>query len=326
MTYVGERRRRVLAAAVVGVAGLAAGVAFRVVRSANRGGPGLSRARIGAFANGMEYATWGGGPESVPRDGSKAVLWLPGGPGSDIPRGALGRLAGRYHQPVLQTGYRVWHVTRRRHMPDGHTIADMADDVAELIADEFGGRVDAVVGVSYGGAIALYLAARHPDRVGRVVAALSAARFTDHGRDVDLRWARATAAGRSDEAGAVLSEFVSAGDGVGRSWARRLLGKLLGRASARLHVPANDLLVEAEAESVYDATAVLPQIRVPVLLIAAELDEVASLELVEQTARLIPDCTVIRYPGVGHVRAGMGGRIPADVAVFLGQGTATEPR
>jgi pimeloyl-ACP methyl ester carboxylesterase len=37
-------------------------------------------------------------------------------------------------------------------MPAGHSVADMADDVAQAIAD-LGRRVDLVVGESYGGMI-----------------------------------------------------------------------------------------------------------------------------------------------------------------------------
>ena len=47
----------------------------------------------------------------------------------------------------------------------------LAQDVG-LVAE---GHVDAVVGVSMGGLIALYLAARHPDAVGRVALVASSA-------------------------------------------------------------------------------------------------------------------------------------------------------
>jgi pimeloyl-ACP methyl ester carboxylesterase len=63
------------------------------------------------------------------------------------------RLFQRRFRLYVAAGFTVWILTRRRHMPAGHSAADMADDVAQAIAD-LGRRVDLVVGESYGGMIA----------------------------------------------------------------------------------------------------------------------------------------------------------------------------
>lgn len=39
--------------------------------------------------------------------------------------------------------------------------------------------------------------------------------------------------------------------------------------------------------------------------------------IVEETARLTPGCTVVWYPGMGHTRAAMSGRIPHDILDLL---------
>jgi pimeloyl-ACP methyl ester carboxylesterase len=70
---------------------------------------------------------------------------------------------------LTHAGFTVWVVARRRGMPTGHSMADIADDYGALIRDEFGGRVDLVHGVSYGGAVVQYLAARHPEVTHRIV-------------------------------------------------------------------------------------------------------------------------------------------------------------
>ena len=113
----------------------------------------------GTFANGMEYARWGDGP--------RTALWIPGGPGSGVPAGSSAAMQGMQFKALIEAGFTVWQVTRRRNMPTGHSVADMADDYAQLIADQFGGRVEVVVGISYGGMIAQYLAANHPRRMAR---------------------------------------------------------------------------------------------------------------------------------------------------------------
>ena len=80
-------------------------------------------------------------------------------------------------------------------MPADHDVTDMADDVAQAITDEFGGRVDLVVGESYGGMIAQCLAARHPDRVAYTAIVAAAAEVSAWGKQVDSRWHRASLLG-----------------------------------------------------------------------------------------------------------------------------------
>ncbi len=263
----------------------------------------------GTFANGMQYGRWG--------EGARNILWLPGGPGSEIPQGLLGAMSGSQFLPLTKAGFSVWVVGRRAGMTPGYTVADMADDYADLIAQRFGGRVEVAVGLSYGGMIAQYLAAEHPDRVGKVVLALSAATITDWGRDVDYRWASARASDQVQEAGEAMAEYVFPDPGQQRQ--RQLLGRVAGPAFAGSDVSSADLMVEAQAERDFDARGVLAQITVPVLLISAEEDLFFNNQIVEETAALIPDCRLISYPGKGHLRAAMSSRLGRDVLDFAQQ-------
>lgn len=227
--------------------------------------------RIGTSADGMDYEVLG--------DGRRTLLFIPGGPGSQIPTGLMGRAMGRQHLPYVRAGYTVWNVTRRRHMPPGHTVSDMADDYARFVDEQLGGHVDLAVGESYGGMIAQYLAARHPSRVGRVVLALAAASITELGKDLDVLWATARAEGRHADAGEVFLEYVIPGED--RAALRRRLGPLAGRLFARSAVPTGDLLVEAEAEAAFECHDVLPQIEAPVLLLCGDRDEFFTVEAVD---------------------------------------------
>jgi hypothetical protein len=51
-----------------------------------------------------------------------------------------------------------------------------------------------------------------------------------------------------------------------------------------------DVMVEAEAEVAFDSRDILPLIEVPVLLIGGDRDVYFPLDLIRETARLIPDC------------------------------------
>lgn len=264
--------------------------------------------RAGRSSNGMEFLTWGTGP--------RTLLFLPGGPGSSLPDGFTGRMARRWFAPFVEAGYAVHYATRRRRMPRVHTVADMADDYADAVAERLDGRAGLVVGLSYGGMVAQHLAARHGDLVGRLALVASAARVSDWGREVDGRLAAALV--RKDRAGfgAAFAEYVVPGRRA--RWLRRVAGPWIGRSllSGR-HYPASDLLVEVEAEIAFDARAVLPRIRVPVLLACGDRDRFFPPDLVDETVRLIPDVTLVTYPGQGHVKVASGRQVVRDVLAFV---------
>ncbi len=287
--------------AVVGL-GTAALAAMAVVSLRSK----FSVPDTGSFGNGMDYARWGTGP--------KTVLWIPGGPGSDAPRGVFGAMSGAQFRPLVDAGYSVWQVTRRRNMPEGHTVQDMADDHARLIEDHFGGCVDVVVGLSYGGMIVQYLAADHPQRMRKAVIALAAWRVSTWGHDVDRRWAQARADGRWREAGEAMAEYIYPEP---QQWRRRkVVGPLLGQAFKGEVVPAGDLTVESDAEVAFDASEALPRIAVPTLVISAQEDLFFDRESVTQTVAAIPGAVGIEYEGMGHIKAAMSSRLVRGVLDF----------
>ena len=269
---------------------------------------GLPGPRSGTFANGMDFLTWGSGP--------KTLLFIPGGPGSSIPTGMMSRMSRRWFDPFLEAGYAIWFVTRRRNMPAGHSVEDMADDYAQVISEELGGRVDLVVGESYGGMIAQYLAACHGESWGHLAIVAAAAEVNDWGKEVDSRQSSALARGDTVGFGMAFAEYVLPGE---RSrWARRLVGPWIGRGllSGKNYPPA-DLSVELEAEIAFDSRQVLAHIETPVLLICGDRDQFFPIELVEETVRLIPDCTLVRYEGQGHMKVANSRRVAHDVLAFV---------
>lgn len=286
--------------AVAAVAGTAVAVARR--RASSTPAPG----RVGTSAEAMEYAVFGDGPRSM--------LLIPGGPGSETPDGVLGRLMTGDLGSYLDAGYTVWTVTRRRHMPRGHTVADMADDIACFIREEMGGTVDVVLGQSFGGMISLYLAANHPAAVRRLVLAGSAATISDWAADIDHRFAALQDAGKDSEAAATLLEYVL--HGPRSAVVRRAAGPAVAALLARAGTPLSDLVVETRAEAVCDARPVLGRITSPVLLVCAGSDPFFPVAVVEGTAAAIKDATVVRYDGIGHVRLFGDPRLPADVLAW----------
>lgn len=295
----------------IGLAAAAvAGAAVAVVWWRGRQATGSPARRVGSSVGGMEYVLAGEGP--------RTVLMIPGGPGSSLPAWPLGPMMTRDWQHYLAAGYRVCYATRPRQMPVGHSIADMARDYARFIREELGGRVDLVVGESYGGLIAFYLAANDPEVARYVVVAGAAASIPAEGREQDRRWARLRAEGRQTEAAAIMVEVMM--PGARTAWLRPLLAPVMGAMTARLRVPPGDLLVEAEAECTFAATDILEhaqRAQVPILMVFGDADEFIPVESFDETAAVIPDCTVVRYPGQGHNASMMGDDFPRDVLAWV---------
>lgn len=219
---------------------------------------GLPRPVTGIFPNGMAYARWG--------TGAKTLLLLPAGPGNAPPGGIPLWMSVRTFRPLIDRDYRAWYVTRKRGMPDGHSIADMADDYAQLIEAEFGGRVDVVLGVSYGGLIGLCLAAQHPGRFGRMALGMAGYEVSERGKRIDYGFAQKLS--RGDPVGAARGIFEDSYPGVHVPGVARLFGEVMGRCAFGGSHPSftSDVMVEAEAEVAFDGRPILPEISVPLLL------------------------------------------------------------
>ena len=250
----------------------------------------------GVFDNTMAYARWG--------EAARTVLFVSGGPGNTLPEGPLRRVGGPLFGPLVDAGYTVWAVTRPRNLPDGYSIEDMADDYAAVIAEEFGGHVDIALGSSMGGLIVQYLAANHPDRAETFVVLGAACGVTESSTALIRRGAAAVASGDRTELGLALAAELVPGRGLG--WLRRLLVPLTARMWDWMTGPneheyfEHDYAIEADAAMRFDSREALPRIRVPVLLINGDRDQHNPKDMVERTAQLIPDCTLVWYPRKGH--------------------------
>ncbi len=213
----------------------------------------------------------------------------------------------------LYDAYTLYAVTRRRGLPAGYTMRDMANDYADAIRAEFGGPVD-VLGTSTGGSIAQHLAADHPELVRRLILHASAHSLGDAGKAAQLHVARLAAQRKWRKASADYLGFMMAPSRLGKITAA--FGSLFMARTAP--DDPSDFMVTVEAEDRHDFRGRLAEIKAPTLVIAGARDPFYTEELLRETAAGIPNARLVLYPGKGHAPTGK--EFARDVLGFLQEG------
>jgi pimeloyl-ACP methyl ester carboxylesterase len=212
---------------------------------------------------------------------------------------------------------RVMFVNRRKGLPRGMSMAEMAEEHADAIRSLGGGPVD-VAGISTGGSIAQQLAADHPDVVDRLVLLSTACRLGPEGRALQRRVAVRIRRGAHRRALAVMM--------AGLVPPRR--GQLAAAAAAWLAGPRllaggddlADMATTIEAEDAFDLATCRNPIRAPTLLLAGSADRFYRPELFAETARLIPGSRLRVFERRGHITVALHPEWSREIARFLADG------
>lgn len=261
-----------------------------------------SPAAAGVFRSGLPYNRLGRGPRIV-------VVFQ----GLMFENRPLSRLEAPFVigiHGLPEDEFTTFVVTRRRGLPPGVSLADMSDDYAAMIQEEFGGPVD-VVGISTGGSIALYFGADHPDLVRRLVIHSAAHSLSGPAKKAMLEVADRARRDRWREAWAVLLGFMRPHAPLDRAivWLSSLLMSLSAPEDP------SDLVRTVEAEDRLDFRNRLPEITAPTLAVAGDQDPFYTEALIRETAAGIPNARLILYQGMGHPAAGK--RFRRDLLAFL---------
>jgi pimeloyl-ACP methyl ester carboxylesterase len=249
------------------------------------------------------------------RSDGAAVLWCHGGPGSRMEAAALAPVAA-------SAGIRIIGIDRPgygKSTPNpGRSIADwVADGLA--VADAL--RLDSftAVGCSTGGAYALALAARAPERVRAVVACCAL---------TDMRWRE----GKALMAAPATAGIWSARDrNAAIGLATEIMGadgsKMLDQAEAGAPLPPADLALMQDPTWLAGMTAALAEmfafsvqgyvddrladgvgwgsfdvgaVRCPVVVLHGEADNVVPVQHARHTAEIVPNASLDIVPELGH--------------------------
>ena len=176
---------------------------------------------------------------------------------------------------------------------------EMQAEVALALLDHLGITSAHVVGISYGGQVALRLALTNGQRVTKLVLANTTARVDAWLSDVVAGWAQAL------DAGGVAAFFRTA---MPRIYSRPFYNQQLAWLRRREQgfaenfaptVAQATLRLLASAENV-NLVSRLPEVVVDTLLISAEFDEVTPKEMQAEMLSRLPRALHVAMPACGH--------------------------
>ncbi len=261
----------------------------------------------GRLPAGHPFARIGSGP--------RVVLYMPGlSFTADVEKPAsIRRSWKRWLEPIERHGLTVVSVGRRADLPPGSSAADIADDYATVIREQWGTAV-AVMGLSTGGGYALWLANRHPELVDRLVLGFTGHRVPPDTAELERRAVDHFLAGRWRSGYALIGRWALPNHPLIGGAAAWLLGPYVVGRFSDLRV----LKLDAYADDTLDATEALGGIRCPTLVISGGRDAAYPPDLTRELVEGLPNPRHIDYPEAGH---GGNARFAEDACAFLGPPT-----
>ncbi len=234
---------------------------------------------------GMYYVSFG--------HGSKDLIVLPGlSDGLATVKGKALFLGAPYKR--FNDEYTVSIFSRKNDMPEGYTIRQMAEDQA-LVMEELGIAGAAVLGVSQGGMIAQYLAIDHPEKVDKLILAVTAPNANEVVMNAVGSWIGMAEQGDHARLMADTAEKMYSKAYLERN--RKMLS-----LAAKLTKPRSYERFFRNACAIlgFDARGELSKIKCPTLIIAGDDDHTVGNEAPWVLSKGIPDSRVYIYRGLGH--------------------------
>lgn len=226
-------------------------------------------------------------------EGKKNLIVLPGlSDGLWTVKGKVWFLSGSYRR--FFKGYTVYMFSRKNALPEGYSIKDMADDQAEALKN-LGIEKTMVMGVSQGGMIAQYLAAKYPELVEKLILVVTAPYANKTIQSVVSKWIEMTKTGTHTELMLDTAEKVYTKKFNEKN--KRYLSYVAG-----LTKPANydRFCKNAQAILGFDARNELGKIQCPTYILAGNCDNTVGNDAPYELAEGIAYAEVTIFDGLGH--------------------------
>lgn len=226
--------------------------------------------------------------------GERHLLMIPGlGDGLKTAEGMALPVAYQY-RAFAKAAYTVTLISRREPLPDGCTTRDMAADLAACMDLLSIPQAD-VLGVSQGGMIAQWLTIDHPEKMRKLVLAVTAPNSNEVVHAVVPRWMDMA---HSGDYAAIMLDTAEKSYSEAYLKKNRLFLPLLGKVGKPKDFTR--FLRMAEACLTHDATPFLKDIHSPTLVIGGEKDQIVGAEASRQLHEGLAGSELFLYPEYGH--------------------------
>lgn len=190
--------------------------------------------------------------------------------------------------------YKVYIFDRRDHIEEGVTIEDMADELYQSLQEL---HIDnaSIIGMSQGGMIAQLFAIKYPQKVKKLVLALTLSRNNTISRATIRGWIEMAENGDMDK----LNK-----DSMSKTFSSPLLRKLylINRLFLRSvsKEKRNRFVNQAKSILEFDCYKSLNKITCPTLVIGAKKDLVLGVDGARELANSIPRASYYEFDRLGH--------------------------
>ena len=250
----------------------------------------------------MDYVTFG--------KGNQPLVIIPGlGDGLQTVKGMAMPFSITYRK--LAERYKIYVFSRINELRQGYTTRDMAADVAEAMETL---NLDAtyVMGISQGGMIAQWLAVDFPERVQRLILAVTTAKPSQLARERIENWQKLSQSGNFKHLMLDIAQYSYTQKSY-QKW--RLLYNVMGifgriKDKQRIDIQSVSCLK-------HDSLDFLEKINCPTLIIGAEKDDVLGVDGSLGLHQHIKDSQLTILPECGHALYEQNKDFQKRVLVFL---------
>ena len=250
----------------------------------------------------MDYVTFG--------KGKKSLVIIPGlGDGLQTVKGMDMSFSITYR--ILAERYKIYVFSRINELRQGYTTRDMAADVAEAM-EVLNITSAYVMGISQGGMIAQWLVANFPEKVQKLILAVTTAKLSNLGRERISCWLNLSQTGTYKDLMIDIARHSYTTKSFGKfKYLYRIMG-IFGRIKDKKRID-----IQAVSCLKHDSLAFLEKISCPTLIVGAEKDNVLGVDGSLGLHQHIKGSQLIILSGCGHALYEQNKDFQKRVLVFL---------
>ena len=250
----------------------------------------------------MDYVTFGKGKDPL--------VIIPGlGDGLQTVRGMAQMIALTYRE--FAKVYKVYVFSRINELRQGYTTRDMAADVAEAM-EVLNITSAYVMGISQGGMIAQWVAVNFPEKVEKLVLAVTTAKLTNLGRERISRWLNLSQTGTYKDLMIDIARHSYTTKYFGKfKYLYRIMG-IFGHIKDKQRID-----IQAVSCLEHDSLDFLEKINCLTLIIGAKKDDVLGVDGSLGLHQHIKGSQLIILPECGHALYEQNKDFQKRVLVFL---------